>query len=526
MTPAPSSGPSSGPVSEVARYLLPDPATTAGPGAAGLRAWVERLAARFEEAGFTAPPVGAHRAPEPRFPDPGTPAEDREALLPSAAWREAARWIATAEPSERERQAALLLLTDVLAVGAAPPVPGLSLPFPAAASPEMRPPGAGGRGSCRLGLRASLWRPPPDGRRSVPLGEAVLRNRVAGDGRELLVGPECVNAAVAVAEAASLPLRALLDAIVVGCAVGDWRRRAVGRTMERLGVHAPGALAPVASAAAVSRLLGLPPGATEDRLRLAETLTPIHPYGAFAGGAPVKLLYGAWGQFLGLLAATGGAEDFPGLAANPPGAGNAWPEAPAAAVERIAYKKYPGSRAIQPVLAAAERLPRFSAADLEAVRSLRIEAYPFAAGISGWAEPTRGPIARQMHLPTAAALALSARSAGRPFAVEDYGPPLAPAAAALVSRTEVRPREFGADPAADRVRRARLLLRLGDGREFEAEAGAPFDPPPPETIRERFRSLTAGTGLRDPRELPPDAPVGALFAAGEAETGRRTITAA
>jgi len=516
----------SGPASGVTRYLLPDPAAMAAPDSAGFGAWVERLAARFDAAGFTAPPVGAGRAPEPRFLDPASPPEDEPPLLPRADCAEAARWTATAEVAERERRAALLLLTDVLAVGAAPPAPGLSVPFPAAVSPEMRPPGAGGRGSCSLGLRASVWRPPAEGRRSVPPGEAVLRNRAAGDGRELLVGPECVNAAVAAAEAASRTLRDLLDAIVVGCAVGDWRRRAVGRTMERLGIHAPGALAPVASAAAVSRLLGLGPEATATRLRLAEALTPIHPYGAFAGGAPVKLLYGAWGQFLGLLAATDGPEAFPGPAAATAEAGNRWPEEPEAAVRRVAYKKYPGSRAIQPVLAAVERLPRFSAADLEAVRLLRIEAYPFAAEISGWADPARGPIARQMHLPTAAALALCARSAGKPFSVDGYGPPLGPAAAALASRAEVRAREFGADPAATRVRRARLLVRLRNGREFEAEAGAPFDPPPPEAIRARFRSLTDGTGLRDPRELAPDAPVSALFPTGEAETGRKTMTAA
>lgn len=515
-----------GPGSGVARYLLPDPAAMRGPGAAGLREWVERLAVRFEAAGFTAPPAGAGRAPEPRFLDPASPPGDEGPLLPRAEWAEAARWVAAAEVTEPERRAALLLLTDVLAVGAAPPVRGLSVPFPAALSPEMRPPGSAARGSCSLGLRASLWRPPADGRRSVPVGEAVLRNRAAGDGRELLVGPECVNAAVAAAEAASRPLRDLLDAIAVGSAVGDWRRRTVGRTMERLGIHAPGALAPVASAAAVSRLLGLGPEATAARLRLAETLTPIHPYGAFAGGAPVKLLYGAWGQFLGLLAAMDGPEAFPRPAAAATEVGNRWPEEPGAAVRRIAYKKYPGSRAVQPVAAAVERLPRFSAADLETVRLLRIEAYPFAAEISGWADPARGPISRQMHLPTAAALALGARSAGRPLSVGDYRPPLGPAAAAPVSRAEVRAREFGADPVTTRVRRARLLVRLGDGREFEAEAGAPFDPPPPEAIRARFRSLTEGTGLRDPRGLPPDAPVSALFAAGAAAARRKTMTAA
>ena len=70
--------------------------------------------------------------------------------------------------------------------------------------------------------------------------------------------------------------------------------------MERLGIHSPGALAAIASAAAVARLEGLDPPTFAARLRAADALTPIHPYRAFAEGANVKLLYGAFGQALGL----------------------------------------------------------------------------------------------------------------------------------------------------------------------------------------------------------------------------------
>lgn len=508
MTPAPVR--SDGGAASVLRCLLPDPAAL-GESRRGIETWVRGLAERFAAAGFTAPEGAWGRSPEPR---PG-----REPLFPPARWNEAAHWAAAARFAEEDRRASLLLLTDVLAVCAAPPPPGIL------------PPG-GDAGLADLGakadLRASRWRSPAGGR-SLPVAEAVLGNRIAGDASELHSGPECVSVAVAAAEALDRPLADLLDAIAVGCALGDWRRAALGPRMERLGVHAPGALAPVTSAAAVARLLRLDPETTAARLRAAEALTPLHPYRAFARGAPVKLLYGAWGQCLGLWAGLGATNPAGRLRIPPPPPGtDARPESAsgfdesANAVRRLAFKKYPGSRAVQPVLAAIERLPPFRA---EAIGSVLVEAYPFAATLSGWAEPERGPIARQMHLPTAAAAMFLARSAGREFNASDYEAPPS-AVAALADRITVRPREFGDRGAGRRVRRARVLVRLRDGTEAAEESGAPFDPPTEAEVRSRFRRLTAGAALLDPHDLAPDAPVRALFQSETAGTARRTIPAA
>lgn len=509
MTPPP--GAEDGAAAAVLRCLRPDPAAL-GEARRPVETWIRAFAERFAAAGFTAPAGSWGRTPEPR---PGA-----ERLFPATRWAEAAEWAATARVEEPDRRAALLLLTEVLAVCAAPPPPGL-LPSGWEASVAGL--------ADESGLRASRWPTPASGP-PVPLAEAVLASRIAGDASELHSGPECVSAAVAVAEALDRSLADLLDAIAVGCALGDRRRAEVGSRMERLGVHAPGALAPVASAAAVSRLLRLDPEATAARLAAAEALTPLHPYRAFAQGAPVKLLYGAWGQCLGLWAALR-APNPAGrvrLAGAPPPGDALTVRAPtpgdtAGAVRRLAFKQYPGSRAIQPVVAAIERLPRLLPTE---IRSVTVEAYPFAATISSWAEPERGSIARQMHLPTAAALAFLARSAGREFDAADYAdPPNPEVAAALAARVTVRSRDFG-DAPGRRVRRARVLARLRDGTEAVAESGAPGDPPTEAAVRARFRRFTAGSRLRDPHDLPPDAPVRALFPGAAATTAHRKIPAA
>lgn len=501
------------PAASVLRCLLPDPAAL-GEARGPVEAWVRGFAERFAAAGFTAP-----QGPWGRTPEPGPGAEP---LFPPIRGAEAAEWAATARFEEEDRRAARLLLTEVLAVCAAPPPPGVLPPGILASLRE-----AGITGVVEdSGLRASRWRAPA-GRRSIPVAEAVLANRIAGDASELHPGPECVSAAVAVAEALDRPLGDLLDAIAVGCALGDRQRAAVGPRMERLGIHAPGALAPVASAAAVARLLRLGPEATAAGLAAAEALTPLHPYRAFARSAPVKLLYGAWGQCLGLWAAVGAPNPAGRLRIPPPPApggrsgGASGLDESANAVRRLAFKRYPGSRAVQPVLAAVERLPRLPPTE---IRSVTIEAYPFAATISSWAEPERGPIARQMHLPTAAALAFLARSAGREFAASDYAVP-ADAATALAARITVRPRDFG-DSGGRRVRRARVLVRRRDGTEAAAESGSPCDPPTETAVRARFRRFAAGARLRDPHDLPPEAPVRALFRAEAVSAARRKIPAA
>ena len=203
-------------------------------------------------AGITGPPP---IAPEGREgpPDPADVDSDSINLVRATHLddiREAAEWAASARFLSTERRAAMNLLTDVLAIGAAAPLPAFLTgeeedavldSFPDASAPSV-----------------TLWRP-VDGRESAGIWSAILWNRLVGDPQELHAGPECIAAAVAAAEARDRTLGELLDAIVVGCGVGSWHRDAVGAAMEEAGIHTPGALAPVAAAAAVGRLEGSAP---------------------------------------------------------------------------------------------------------------------------------------------------------------------------------------------------------------------------------------------------------------------------
>ncbi len=419
--------------------------------------------------------------------------------------KDAAAWIASAVTSEEARGAALDLLTDCLAVGAAPPVPGFLTP--AMGDAILGPP----NGEAAPTPHACLWRP-VGGRRRTDLVRAVFWNRFCGDPLELHVGPECVSAAVGAAEAFGRSLGELLDAIAIGCGIGAWHRDLIGGAMERTGVHSPGALASIAAAAVVSRLLGHDPGRTERALRLADARTPMHPYRAFADGAPVKFAYGAWGQALGLEAAleasSSGAGDEPAAGTTP---ARGFPDAAASgAVLRVGFKKYPGSRAVQPALAALETMPRFDPAE---VTDLEILSYPFSTVVSSWAHPPARPIARQMHIPTAAALFLEARFRGEAFGAVDYAGELAPDTAALARRIELRSHEFGRpdDPPGTRVRKARVRVRTQRGAEAEAESDTPWAPPPPGALRERFGEFARGSALREPWRIPEDGAAGRLF---------------
>ncbi len=405
-------------------------------------------------------PAGPSSVPDP-FARPPLP---RLAGLDAAA-----EWAATARFGDEDRRAALVWLTDVLAIGAAPPVATLGVPR---ALPDW--------GS---GPPARLWRP-VGGASTAPLTGAILWNRMVGDALELHAGPECVAAAVAAAEALDRPLAELLDALTVGCGVGAFVRDRYGPLMEPAGVHAPGATAPLPAAAAVGRLARLAPDAMAAALRRADAALPAHPYRAFAEGNPVKLLYGAWGQALGAAAVLDPAFPEPPAAPRSPG------ERFEAAVPRVQPKKHPGSRAIQPALEALEALGADDGG------SIIVETYPFSTTVSGWAEPVRAPIAAQMHIPSAVALFLKRQ----PLEAADFAEFEAVREAA--GRVRVVSRNFG--PPGVRVRRARVTIA---GRTAEADSPWPDEV----AIRERFQRFTADLTLPDPASVALSAPAGRLF---------------
>ncbi len=489
--------------------LMPH-AASLGSRAAGFRSWLARLAAGWVQAGITGPtqlaPEGAEGPPNPADAAPDTVNLVQTTHLDDI--REAAEWAASTRFLSTERRAAMRLLTDVLAIGAAAPLPaflsgeeaGAILDsFPAASAPPV-----------------TLWRA-VNGRESAGLWSAILWNRLVGDPQELHAGPECVAAAVAVAEARDRTLGELLDAIVVGCGVGNWHRDAVGAAMEEAGIHTPGALAPVATAAAVGRLEGIGARNLGQSIRRASALTPMHPYRASTEGTSVKLLFGAFGQMLGAAAALSiknpiGLLPAPSLSrrSRQPGVVPFDPRVATRAVHGIPLKEYPGSRAVQSILATIEKLPRI---EPDAVKSITVETYPFSATVSGWSRPDTGPIAMQSHIPTAVALMIAARGQRIPFEAGLYPKFRDPGTIALAERVIVRSHEFGEPgaPPSRRVRWAKVTIRPKAGPDLTASSGPPFAPPPPGAIRDRFANLTRGAAVQDPHRFPDSAPVRSLF---------------
>lgn len=489
--------------------LLPHSALL-GPGAAGFQGRLSRIAERWVKGGFVGPPASAPEdsdgPPDPGLADPE--AIDLVKVTHLDDLREAAEWAANARFLGTEQRAALTLLTDVLAIGAAPLLPAYLSEKAAEAILDSFPDVSG--------PPVTLWRPVA-GRASSGLWSAILWNRIAGDPQELHAGPECVAAAVAAAEILDRTLGELLDAIAVGCGVGAWHRDAVGAAMERSGIHPPGALAPVATAAAVGRLNGIGARNMAQALRRASALTPMHPYRASTEGKSAKLLFGAFGQTLGAATVLNIKHPFgllpaPSLSrrARLPGLEAFAPRDATRAVHGIALKKFPASRAVQSVLAAIEKLPRIAP---DAIQSIRVETYPFSAAISGWARPDTGPIAMQSHIPTAVALMIEARSARTPFAAGSFPASRDPATTSLAERTVVEPHEFGdaGAPASRRVRWAKVSIRPKAGPDLTASSGPPFAPAPPGSIRDRFANMGRGAAVRDPHQLPYSAPVRSLF---------------
>lgn len=485
--------------------LMPHPAAL-GSRAAGFRSWLERFADGWVRAGITGPmrlrPEGSPGPPDPAEVDPDSISLVRATHLEDV--RDAAEWAASARFLSTERRVAMTLLTDVLAIGAAEPLPT----FLGGGEAEVILDSFGG-GS---GPSVTLWRPVA-GRSSAEIWSAIVWNRLVGDPQELHAGPECVAAAVAAAEARDRTVGELLDAIVVGCGIGSWHRDTVGTAMEEAGIHSPGALAPVATAAAVGRLEGIGARNLAQSIRRASALTPLHPYRAFSDGTNVKLVFGAFGQLLGAATALSiknpiGLLPAPSLAqrSRRPGLTPFDPRTATRAIHTISLKKFPGSRAVQSVLAAMEKLPRL---DPESVESITVETYPFSATVSGWSRPDTGPIAMQSHIPTAVALWLEARHRRMPFRADDYPRFRAPSTTKLAERVIVRAHEFGeaGAPSSRRVRWAKVTIRSRTGPDLTASAGPPFAPPPPGAIRDRFANLARGAPVRDPHQFPHSAPV-------------------
>ena len=104
--------------------LMPNPASL-GSRAAGFRSWLAQLAAGWVRAGITGPtqpaPEGVEGPPNPADVAPDTVNLVQATHLDDI--REAAEWATNTRFLSTERRAAMSLLTDVLAIGAAAPLP-------------------------------------------------------------------------------------------------------------------------------------------------------------------------------------------------------------------------------------------------------------------------------------------------------------------------------------------------------------------------------------------------------------------
>lgn len=145
----------------------------------------------------------------------------------------------------------------------------------------------------------------------VPAAHAAIANGAmagrepdAGEiGAGFHAGMAVVPAAVAVAEAIGASGRALLEAIVAGCAAGAACSRALLPGVSRHGLDSRSALACFGSAAAAARLLGLDAKATAEAIALAGVLMPVAPLQASDGGALAGALCRGWAAFVGVQAA-------------------------------------------------------------------------------------------------------------------------------------------------------------------------------------------------------------------------------
>lgn len=352
---------------------------------------------------------------------------------------------------------------------------------------------------------------------------AALANRCAGDELELTAGPECVAAAVAAAETADATMRDLLDAICVAAQVEEYLRGWLLLPMERHGLHPPAALAAVASASAVARLLQMPVDRCAGTLAAAVALAPQSAYVAFSRGASGKTIYGGWGQMLGLWSAmlsqagtTGAAtalEGNRGVAQALLDAGGPVTPPPfdpdGLAVARVPFKAYPCNRASHAALTAIDSLPTLPADDIAGVSILT---YPYAVDLDRRSHGD-APIAAQVSIRTTVALRLlhGRLEPGRAFAPERLADPRVGSLVEAIT-VDTLP---GMDDDAARVRLARVEVRMRDGRHHAAETEARWGAQAPASdaeLRSRFEHHTAHHRPFDPWTADDSSSVRSLLA--------------
>ena len=157
-------------------------------------------------------------------------------------------------------------------------------------------------GIVRMDGQATVLRPTLPG---ADVDSAVLLNGVAGTTLELDEGHRptghpaiyTIPAVLAVAESLKSDAGALLEGLIAGYEVAA---RLAGAVSWREEVHVHGALAGVAAAAGVARVMQFSPGQTEQAIRVAASLSLATPFEAAPEGTLVRNAYAGIAAMVGL----------------------------------------------------------------------------------------------------------------------------------------------------------------------------------------------------------------------------------
>ena len=271
----------------------------------------------------------------------------------------------------------------------------------------------------------------------APVALATLANATAthhlelddsfSGGASVHPGISVIPAALAASETTGASGKDLILAIVLGYEVCTRTGLSVSPGVRSHGIHGPGMIGALGTAAAVAKLLGLTAGQTVEALAIAGSLMPVAPFESFTAGARTKDLYGGWGAMLGVMAAEMAKRGLDGphrllecgksvgkLLLHQEGTdwrnfvtdlGNHF------SIEDIVFKPFAACRSVQPAVTGVLELMERRPFHPDQVKGIEIETYPFSAELSD-ATTLRTPISAKLSIPYSVAVAVCTGALG------------------------------------------------------------------------------------------------------------------
>lgn len=354
----------------------------------------------------------------------------------------------------------------------------------------------------------------------VPAPQAALANGATAHHLELddghleaasHPGISVIPAALAMAELVGASGQDLIRAVVLGYEVCIRAGLAGAPGIREHGVHGPGFMGPLGAAAAAGILLELSEREIGAALATAGSLLPVSPYESFVEGTPSKDLYGGWAGFSGIIAAELARRGMDGPHRFLEGKRSvgtlllhgAIPQPPELLdslgseylIEKIYFKPFAASRAVQPAVTGIVQLKAEHEFAPETVESVRVETYPFSAGLSADSSLDT-PVSARLNIPYAVATAILTGGLGpEAFLPEALADERTLALAAKVRVTSAD--RYG--KASTGARASVVAVVLSDGHVLTTEvAHSKWDrhvPPSDSELADKFRGL-AGSGVR------------------------------